>query len=220
MVKKTSEPCKIFSTTGKPFNSLHWANSEEIDSGEGCCCKILTLLAGSCHKGPRCRYAHDPNKVALCKDFMKEGKCVHGESCDLSHDMTPERTPNCLHFAKGHCTKPDCPFTHSQAPPSAPVCRGFGIYGYCEKGADCKERHVFECPDFSNTGRCKNKGCKLLHRERASVLRNQANNTMEDVSSEDEAEDSDDVDSDAVAEFIEADSDDSDLEDKMDFISL
>jgi hypothetical protein len=64
---------------------------------------------------------------------------------------------------------------------------------------------VFECPDFSNTGRCKNRGCKLLHRERASVLR-RADEGEEDVSSDEEA-DSDDVDSDEVAEFIEADSD-------------
>lgn len=191
-VKKVNEPCKVFSTTG------------------------------SCPKGPRCRYMHDPTKVALCKDFLKDGRCANGESCDLSHDITPERTPNCVHFAKGYCTKSDCPYTHSKAPPSAPVCRAFGFNGYCEKGADCTERHVFECPDFSNTGRCKVKGCKLLHRERASVLRNQAktDEAMEDVSSDDEAPDSDDVDSDEVAEFIDADSDGSDFEDHKDFLSL
>ncbi|KAF5003794.1 hypothetical protein FDECE_9689 [Fusarium decemcellulare] len=193
VVKKINEPCKIFSTTG------------------------------SCSKGPRCRYLHDPNKVALCKDFLKEGRCANGESCDLSHDMTPERTPNCLHFAKGHCAKADCPYTHSKASPGASVCRDFGFNGYCTKGADCTERHVFECPDFSNTGRCKVKGCKLPHRERASVLRNQAkadDEPMEDVSSDDEAADSDDVDSDEVAEFIDADSDCSDFEEQRDFLSI
>ncbi|KAF4964156.1 hypothetical protein FSARC_7906 [Fusarium sarcochroum] len=192
-VKKINELCKIFSTTG------------------------------SCSKGPRCRYIHDPNKVALCKDFLKDGQCVNGESCDLSHDMTPERTPNCLHYAKGHCTKADCPYTHSKASPAAPVCRKFGFNGYCEKGADCTERHVFECPDFSNTGRCKVKGCKLPHRERASVLRNQTKADGEplgDISSDDEAADSDDVDSDEVAEFIDADSDLSDFEEQKDFLSI
>ncbi|KAJ4220088.1 hypothetical protein NW759_007714 [Fusarium solani] len=193
MVKKIKEPCKIFSTTG------------------------------SCSKGPRCRYMHDPNKVALCKDFLKEGRCINGESCDLSHDMTAERTPNCLHFAKGHCAKADCPYTHSKASPAAPVCRDFGFNGYCSKGAECAERHVFECPDFSNTGRCRVKGCKLPHRERASVLRNQIkaeDEPMEDVSSDDEAGDSDDVDSDEVAEFIDADSDCEDFEDQKDFLSI
>jgi hypothetical protein len=137
--------------------------------------------------------------------------------------MTPERTPNCLHFAKGHCAKADCPYTHSQASPAAPVCRSFGFNGYCEKGADCTERHVFECPDFSNTGRCKVKGCKLPHRERASVLRNKTKADGEplgDISSDDEAADSDDVDSDEVAEFIDADSDLSDFEEHKDFLSI
>ncbi|RKL37508.1 hypothetical protein BFJ72_g7593 [Fusarium proliferatum] len=192
-VKKINQLCKIFSTTG------------------------------SCTKGPRCRYIHDPNKVALCKDMLKDGQCVNGESCDLSHDMTPERTPNCLHFAKGHCAKADCPYTHSKASPGAPVCRNFGFNGYCEIGAECTDRHVFECPDFSNTGRCKVKGCKLLHRERASVLRNKTNAAGEplgDISSDDEAADSDDVDSDEVAEFIDADSDLSDFEEQKDFISI
>ncbi|EFY90869.1 CCCH zinc finger protein [Metarhizium acridum CQMa 102] len=122
-----------------------------------------------------------------------------------------------------HCTKADCPYTHSRAAPGALVCEAFGFYGYCDKGASCTERHVFECPDFSNTGICKTKGCKLLHRERASVLRNQAkaNGAMdEDVSSDEEAVDSDDVDSDEVAEFIEAESDDSDFENQKDFIPL
>ncbi|KAH7269942.1 uncharacterized protein BKA55DRAFT_550109 [Fusarium redolens] len=192
-VKKINQLCKIFSTTG------------------------------SCTKGPRCRYIHDPNKVALCKDILKDGQCVNGESCDLSHDMTPERTPNCLHFAKGHCAKADCPYTHSKASPAAPVCRNFGFNGYCEMGAECTDRHVFECPDFSNTGRCKVKGCKLPHRERASVLRNRTNAAGEplgDISSDDEAADSDDVDSDEVAEFIDADSDLSDFEEQKDFLSI
>ncbi|KID90141.1 CCCH zinc finger protein [Metarhizium guizhouense ARSEF 977] len=191
--KKAPQPCKLFSTTG------------------------------SCPKGPSCRYQHDPTRVAVCKDFLKDGKCPNGESCDLSHDVSPERVPNCLHYAKGHCTKADCPYTHSRAAPGALVCEAFGFYGYCDKGASCTERHVFECPDFSNTGICKSKGCKLLHRERASVLRNQAkaNDAMdEDVSSDEEAVDSDDVDSDEVAEFIEAESDDSDFENQKDFIPL
>ncbi|PTB79548.1 hypothetical protein M440DRAFT_1398841 [Trichoderma longibrachiatum ATCC 18648] len=195
-VKKLDQRCKIFSTTG------------------------------SCPKGPTCRYIHDPNKVALCKDFMKDGKCPNGEACDLSHELTPERVPNCLHFAKGQCSRPDCPFTHSKAPPSAPVCEAFGFCGYCDKGADCTNRHVFECPNFSNTGSCNIRGCKLLHRERASVLRNQAKqreeaeNKDEDLSSDDESVDSDDVDSDEVAEFLEADSDDSDFENPKDFLPL
>ncbi|KJZ78295.1 hypothetical protein HIM_02333 [Hirsutella minnesotensis 3608] len=191
-VKKTDEMCKIFSTTG------------------------------SCPKGPKCRYQHDPARVAVCRDFLKDGKCNNGEFCDLSHELSPERVPNCLHFAKGNCAKPDCLYTHSKAPPGAPVCHAFGFCGYCDKGASCTERHVFECPDFSNTGKCKTKGCKLLHRERASVLRahGKTEEPEGDVSSDEEAADSDDVDSDEVAEFIEAESDDSDFENAKDFLPI
>ncbi|KAM4059032.1 zinc finger c-x8-C-x5-C-x3-H type (and similar) domain-containing protein [Hirsutella rhossiliensis] len=193
VVKKKNELCRIFSTTG------------------------------SCPKGPACRFQHDPAKVTMCRDFLKEGKCADGESCDLSHEPSPERVPNCVHFAKGNCAKPDCPYAHSQAAPGAPVCEAFGFCGYCEKGASCTERHVFECPDFSNTGSCKTKGCKLLHRERASVLRAhfKRGEPEGDVSSEDEADDSDDIDSDEVAELIEAKSDDSDFDDdNKDFLPI
>lgn len=157
----------------------------------------------------------------MCKEFLKEGKCAQGEACDLSHELGPERVPNCLHYAKGNCAKANCQYTHSKAPPGAPVCRAFGRLGYCAKGADCDERHVFECPDFSNTGRCKTRGCKLLHRERASVLRVQArgDESMDDVSSDDDGA-SDDVDSDEVAEFIDADSEVSDTDEWQDFIAV
>ncbi|KAG8159095.1 hypothetical protein KVR01_010756 [Diaporthe batatas] len=107
------------------------------------------------------------------------------------------------------------------------VCQSFGIYGYCDKGISCSDRHVFECPDFSNTGVCKTKGCKLTHRERASVLR-KANAALEqnasedcegDLSSDDDnnSVSSDDVDSDEVEEFI-GEEDPTDFD--KDFISL
>ncbi|UNI14866.1 hypothetical protein JDV02_001451 [Purpureocillium takamizusanense] len=222
-VKKVDVPCRIFSSTGKYYmTSLDRA----IPRNHGCYGAYgtrLTGVAGSCPKGPSCRFMHDPHKVGVCKDFLKDGKCANGELCDLSHELTPERVPNCLHYAKGYCAKPDCVFTHSKAAPTAPVCQAFGFCGYCEKGAECGERHVFECPNFSNTGVCKNKGCKLPHRERASVLRGNAAGTdqdMEDISSDDGSVDSDDVDSDDVAEYIEADSDDSDFENPKDFLPI
>ncbi|KAK3363077.1 hypothetical protein B0T25DRAFT_526223 [Lasiosphaeria hispida] len=199
-VKKVNVPCKIFSMTG------------------------------SCLQGPRCRYIHDAEKVAACKDYLQQGECLNGESCDLSHDLSPERTPTCLHFARDSCTKPNCRYAHVKVSPAAPVCRSFGIYGYCEKGADCPDRHAFECPDFSNNGICKSKGCKLPHRERASALR-RANTArdltedeeMEDVSSDEDGEsvDSNDVDSDEVDEFIGQDeAGDFDFAKQRDYIEL
>lgn len=187
-----------------------------------------SLDLGSCPQGPRCRYTHDPSKVAACKNLLQKGECPNGDSCDLSHDLTPERTPTCLHFVKDHCTNPSCRYAHNKVSPGALVCRPFGIYGYCEKGAECSERHAFECPDFSNTGVCKTKRCKLLHRERASVLRKMNarerqndDEDMEDVSSDEDGDsvDSYDVDSDEVEEFIGQD-EDFDFNDQKDFIQL
>ncbi|KAI6367960.1 hypothetical protein MCOR25_004749 [Pyricularia grisea] len=198
-VRKVQTPCRMFSTTG------------------------------SCTKGPLCRYQHDPLKVAICKDFLLKGDCIGGDSCDLSHEATPERTPACLHFAKGNCNNPQCRYTHVQVTPGSLVCRDFGIYGYCNKGANCEDRHVFECPDFSNTGQCKIKGCKLTHRERASVLRkavaskDEDDSEMEDVSSDedDESVDSNDIDSDAVDEFLGQDENpDDDCDDFKEYIQL
>ncbi|KAI1470419.1 uncharacterized protein F4812DRAFT_417460 [Daldinia caldariorum] len=187
-VKKVNEQCKTFSWTG------------------------------SCPKGPRCRYIHDASKTAICRDYLLKGKCLQGDACDLSHDVTEERTPLCVHFAKGNCHNTSCSYVHAAHSPTDPVCRAFGIYGYCEKGAQCPDRHVFECPDFSNTGVCKLKGCKRLHIERASVLRkanNRASSEETDVSSDDDdaAADSDDIDSDEVEEFIKNEG-----EEDLDFI--
>ncbi|KAK1600271.1 uncharacterized protein LY79DRAFT_664589 [Colletotrichum navitas] len=177
---------------------------------------------GSCAKGPACRYVHDASRVAVCRELLHKGNCANGESCDLSHDLTPQRTPTCVHFIKGNCANPNCPYAHSSVSPGALVCRSFGMYGYCDKGDECEERHVFECPDFSNTGKCKKKGCKLLHRERASVLRKRTSeDETEDLSSDAESVDSDDVDSDEVEEFItDGVGDDTDFKVQKDFISF
>lgn len=175
-IKKINEPCRVFNTTG------------------------------SCAKGPSCRYIHDASKVAVCKDWLIRGQCLAGDSCDLSHDLTPERTPPCVHFARGNCSKATCSYPHVHVAANAPVCRAFAIYGYCEKGLTCAERHVNECPDFSNTGKCNVKGCRLPHMHKANVIRkNQGvvdDDGSSDISSDDDDDeiDSDDVDSDDMGE--------------------
>ncbi|EEY18421.1 CCCH zinc finger protein [Verticillium alfalfae VaMs.102] len=185
-------------------------------------CRMFSST-GSCPKGPTCRYIHDASKVAVCRDFLQKGKCANGEDCDLSHDLCPQRTPTCLHFIKGNCANHECPYAHNNVSPGALVCRPFGLYGFCEAGQECTERHVSECPDFSNTGVCKTKGCKLLHRERASVLRKAGEQQEDaDMSSDDDVADSDDVDSDEVDEFLGGDGevDDAEVKAQSDFISF
>lgn len=130
-----------------------------------------------------------------------------------------------MHFANGNCNNPACSYVHAEHAPTDPVCRTFGIYGYCEKGAQCAARHVFECPDFSNKGVCKLRGCKRPHIERASILRKASKRVsseeMDDLSSEEEdVVDSDDVDSDEVEEFIGQDGEDMGFAEQKDFIGF
>ncbi|PHH53074.1 Zinc finger CCCH domain-containing protein 3 [Ceratocystis fimbriata CBS 114723] len=180
---------------------------------------VLVFYLGSCPKGPQCRYVHDYSRVAICKEFLQKGTCPSGDHCDLSHDLKPERTPTCLHYSKGNCSNPECRYAHSVASLGAMVCQSFGLYGYCDKGTECPQRHVFECPDFSNTGKCNTKGCKLLHRERASVLRKQqereANGDYTDISSDEESVGSGDFDSDMEELFHDDDDSDFDLDQDM-----
>lgn len=169
---------------------------------------------------------HDASKVAICRNWLLKGECPNGDNCDLFHELTEERTPLCLHFAKGKCSKPDCSYVHTEHAASDPVCRAFGSCGYCANGARCPDRHVFECPDFSNNGVCKVKGCKRRHIERASMLRKRQRGSSEemgDLTSDDDdfAADSDDYDSDEVEEFIGKDAiDDVSFIDQKDFIGF
>ncbi|KAJ5622479.1 hypothetical protein N7528_005711 [Penicillium herquei] len=170
-------------------------------------CKRFTST-GTCYKGPSCLFTHDPSKVAICKDFLQTGNCNAGISCDLSHEPSPHRSPTCLHFIKGRCSNDNCRYAHVRTTPGAPVCRGFATLGYCEKGAECEERHVHECPDYANSGICHKKRCKLPHVDRAGQIRKataaaasraEAGEDDSDESSEEEdydAIDSDDIDSD------------------------
>ncbi|KAK8114043.1 hypothetical protein PG999_006112 [Apiospora kogelbergensis] len=210
-VRKVNELCKTFSWTGIFFSN------RVINLPT---CGVCRLCCGSCAKGPRCRYVHDPSKVAICRDWLLKGQCQKGDACDLSHDIAEERIPLCLHFANGNCRNEKCSYLHVEHSQSDLVCRSFGFCGWCDKGAGCAERHVFECPDFSNTGVCKTKGCKHLHRERASMLRKAGNkdNTaqegeMSDLSSDDDDDGaSNDIDSDEVEEFIGKDDEVQDLD--------
>ncbi|KAI0953909.1 hypothetical protein AcV7_007305 [Taiwanofungus camphoratus] len=130
---------------------------------------------GACNRGLTCMYQHDPSKIAICWNFL-QGNCPNtAETCPLSHDPTPERTPLCVHFANnGRCTRRNCPFPHVRVGQRQGVCRDFAVLGYCEKGLDCDKQHVRECPDFAEKGECTTKGCKLPHVIRANRNRKPA----------------------------------------------
>ncbi|KAF7309026.1 hypothetical protein MKEN_01103600 [Mycena kentingensis (nom. inval.)] len=132
-------------------------------------------MTGTCARGLTCPYLHDPAKIAICWNFL-QGNCPNtAETCNLSHDPTPERTPLCLHFLnKGRCTRVSCLFPHVNVGARQGVCRDFAVLGYCERGLDCDKQHVRECPDFAERGECATPRCKLPHVIRANRTRKPA----------------------------------------------
>ncbi|KAK3668702.1 hypothetical protein LTR22_000590 [Elasticomyces elasticus] len=130
--------------------------------------------SGICAYGPQCHFAHDPEKVAICKDFLRTGTCVLDDNCDMSHEMSYHRVSACHHFLRGNCTNTACRYPHVKVSPNALVCRAFATLGFCAKGPDCAKRHVVECPDYANNAFCaghQSGKCKLPHPERASIIR-------------------------------------------------
>ncbi|KAK5711897.1 hypothetical protein LTR15_012243 [Elasticomyces elasticus] len=129
---------------------------------------------GICAYGPQCHFAHDPEKVAICKDFLRTGTCVLDDNCDMSHEMSYHRVSACHHFLRVNCTNTACRYPHVKVSPNALVCRAFATLGFCAKGPDCAKRHVVECPDYANNAFCaghQSGKCKLPHPERASIIR-------------------------------------------------
>jgi len=135
-------------------------------------CPFFTKT-GTCSRGKKCPYQHDPDKVAICPRFLHDDCPFTAESCQLSHDPTPNRTPLCIHFANsGRCKNGDkCVYPHFKLAPRTGVCKDFAVLGYCEKGIDCEKQHLKECPGFAENGVCNIKKCKLPHVIRANASR-------------------------------------------------
>ncbi|KAK9241179.1 hypothetical protein V1525DRAFT_392353 [Lipomyces kononenkoae] len=142
-------------------------------------CRYFTMT-GKCGRGLSCPYNHDPNHVALCPLYL-HNKCQN-PSCDLSHTPSPHNSPLCVHFQRGHCSNPNCKYTHMTVAPDAKVCRDFALKLYCDAGDKCTGRHVFECPDFEESGTCPRgeKRCKLMHVFRAGKNKQRNDNPRED----------------------------------------
>ncbi|GFN91831.1 Zinc finger ccch domain-containing protein 3 [Plakobranchus ocellatus] len=117
---------------------------------------------GKCHRGDKCHYVHDPEKVAVCTRFLR-GKCDKAR-CQFSHSASVHKMPVCLHYLQGLCSRDGCPYLHVRVNPEAPVCKDF-CNGYCALGEKCKKLHSLVCPSFAVTGHClRGESCSLLHR--------------------------------------------------------
>jgi hypothetical protein len=60
--------------------------------------------------------------------------------------------------------------------PNAPICFQFASLGYCDTGAQCPNRHEYECPTYTAKGRCDDPKCRLPHIDRAAQFRQMPNN--------------------------------------------
>lgn len=119
--------------------------------------------SGTCRRGARCPYIHDPARVALCPGALKPSGCVNAR-CQMSHTRSAHNAPHCVHFLRsGTCRNGDaCPYTHTPLAPDARVCSAFARLGWCDAGAACTSRHAFECPDYA-AGECRDAACRLAH---------------------------------------------------------
>ncbi|WAQ89648.1 hypothetical protein PtA15_11A338 [Puccinia triticina] len=115
---------------------------------------------GACRNGLTCVYQHDPSQVAICPRYLRKKCSYSANSCPLSHKPNPHNMEHCSHFPR--CNKAECPYPHVK-PTTAQICQEFADLGWCSKGAQCAERHVRECPEFSTKGTCSNPGCRLRH---------------------------------------------------------
>ncbi|KAF7118608.1 hypothetical protein CNMCM5793_008146 [Aspergillus hiratsukae] len=89
------------------------------------------------------------------------------------------------------------------------------VAGYCDKGAECEERHVHECPDYAATGVCNRKRCRLPHVDRAGQIRKNAASKADPVDEEESDESSEEEEYDAI-DSDDVDSDD--LEDEPEYV--
>ncbi|XP_072168979.1 uncharacterized protein, partial [Diadema setosum] len=127
-------------------------------------CKFYNRY-GRCHRGSKCPYIHDPEKVAVCTQFLR-GTCQRTDgTCPFSHKVSKDKMPVCVYFLKGVCNRDNCPYSHVKVSKRAEVCQEF-LQGYCPRGEKCKKKHTLECAEFNETGQCKrgNK-CPLWHRK-------------------------------------------------------
>ncbi|KAI3922825.1 hypothetical protein MKW98_006956, partial [Papaver atlanticum] len=127
-------------------------------------CQFFTRF-GKCNKEDgKCRFIHDPAKIAVCTKFLK-GLC-NDTNCKLTHKVIPERMQDCSYFLQGLCTNENCPYRHVNVNPNSSVCEGF-LRGYCAEGNECHKKHSYVCPQFESTGECpQGKKCKLHHPSR------------------------------------------------------
>lgn len=150
----------VRSKSGNLLKKDHQDRASKSDSA----CPYFTKT-GTCLRGASCNYAkHEKSHIALCKFYLL-GSCSKS-SCTLSHSPSPFNTPTCTYFLSDKCSNEKCKFSHVKPASPSVICREFAFNGYCERGNSCEKLHSFDCPDFSESGRCDRTSCRLKHKEK------------------------------------------------------
>ena len=80
-----------------------------MQAAAGVQCSYFSKYGRCCRAGGECLYEHDPDKIAICLDYLHD-QCSD-EACPLSHEPTPQRMPVCRLFLLGLCVAPSCRYT-------------------------------------------------------------------------------------------------------------
>ncbi|CAB4483593.1 unnamed protein product [Rhizophagus irregularis] len=109
----------------EPANSVSRTKEDEYKSGKKPKAAFKTKLVnkyctyyhkyGRCKEGDYCAYKHDPNRVEVCKLWLKGSECM--------------------------CLKDDCHYTHVKVSKRAPLCKDFMVGRYCPAGMNCRKKH-------------------------------------------------------------------------------
>uniref|UniRef100_A0A182YPJ1 C3H1-type domain-containing protein n=1 Tax=Anopheles stephensi TaxID=30069 RepID=A0A182YPJ1_ANOST len=124
-------------------------------------CHIYRRL-GKClaHQRGKCPKVHDPKHVSICQKFLR-GECIL-DGCLLSHDVSLEKMPVCTFFLEGRCMRDVCPYLHKKVSEKERICDAF-LNGFCSLADKCPNRHVFQCPEFEQKGKCDRARCPYPH---------------------------------------------------------
>ena len=145
--------------------AIHWSQVGGTAFQWYISCSVWALASAwenECDKeDSRCPYNHDPEKVAICKQFLK-GSCSNLD-CRLTHKVISEQFPDCLNFLLGFCTLEGCPYRHVNVSPNTPICDGF-LKEFLLMVISVIKRHTYVCAQYASTGYCSERStCKLQH---------------------------------------------------------
>jgi len=79
-------------------------------------------------------------QVALCRANLRTECPKPASECEFSHDIDPNRMPECGLFLRGLCFDPNCRYLHVKKAQDAPDCDEFKN-SWCPLGAQCPKRH-------------------------------------------------------------------------------